>query len=162
MAKTLAPWGIHSPRWLENPMAFGSSRVFDRFRREMDRMMEDLLGGGDGGEHHEWYVPRANIAESDKEYVITLDLPGVKSEDVSVEFRDGDLWITGQRKLVAEQEGKSHVCGDCQYGAFRRVISLGEAIKADKIHAEYKDGVLRLTLPKDESIQPKRIKVVHA
>jgi HSP20 family protein len=162
MARTLAPRGIHSPRWLESPMGLGSTYVLDRFRREMDRMMEDFFGGGDGGERHEWYLPRANITESDKDYVITLDLPGVKSEDVSVEFKDGELWITGERKLESEHEGKTFLCSDCQYGAFRRIISLNEAVKADKIHAEYKDGVLRLTVPKDESVQPKRIKVVHA
>ena len=162
MVRSVVPWGARAPRLFESSGLLGAGPLFSRFRHEMDQMMEEFFGRGDGGEHHEGFVPRANIAESDSQYEITVDLPGVKTEDVTVEWKDGDLWITGERKLEAQQEGKSCLCGECVYGAFRRIISLNQAVKEDQIHAEYKDGVLRLTVPKDEAAQPKRIKVVQA
>jgi HSP20 family protein len=136
---------------------FDDLRLFEGFRREMDRLWEDFFGGDAG--RHDWFAPRTNIAETDKEYEITLDLPGMKPEDFTVEVKDGNLWITGERKEETREEGKTYHSIECQYGQFRRVIPLGEAVNSDKIEAQYKDGVLRLTVPKAESAQPKRIEV---
>ena len=161
MVRSMIPWTSGTLRSLDQPRWFGPGRLFEDLRRDMDRMMEEFLPAGDGGHQRDWFVPQVNIAQTDKEYEITLDLPGVKPEDVSVELKDDELTITGERKVESQHEGKSFQCTECQYGAFRRVIALDKAIKADQIHAEYKDGVLKLTVPKDESVQPKRIEVTH-
>jgi HSP20 family protein len=157
MVRSLVTRRGHGPRWLDVPRMFDDPRLFEGFRREVDRLWEDFFGG-DGGQP-DWFAPRTNIAESDKAYEISLDLPGMKPEDFTVEVKDGNLWITGERKQQMHEEGKTYHCVECQYGQFRRVIPLGESVKADKIQAEYKDGVLRLSVPKAESAQPKRIEV---
>jgi len=157
MARSLMSCDILGPRWMDVPRLLDTPRLFEGFRHEMDRLWNDFFGG-DGG-REEWFAPQTNVAETDKTYEITLDLPGMKPEDFTVEVKDGALWISGERKEQKREEGKTYHCVECQYGQFRRVIPLGESVDADKIEAAYKDGVLRLSVPKAESARPKRIEV---
>jgi len=74
-------------------------------------------------------------------------------------LKEGQLWITGERRQESEEKGKTYHRVERQYGRFQRVIPLPAAVNPEKIDAEYKDGVLHITLPKDETAQPKRIPV---
>ncbi len=145
-SRNVALWDVPLPGWFEN------------FRREMDDLFEQFLGPN-AGQEMAVFAPRTNIAETEKAYEITVDLPGVKPEEVSVELKEGCLWITGERKQEREEEGKTYHRIERVYGQFRRVIPLEAPTDPDKIQAEYKDGVLRITLPKDEAAQPKKIPV---
>jgi HSP20 family protein len=143
---------------------FGSylPRGLDEFRRDMDTMMNrfferNLFGDGENGSTA--FSPLANVAETENGFEITLDLPGVKPEEVNIEFRQGDLWISGELKQEQESKGKNWHRMERQWGQFRRIISLGQNVDADKVEAEYKDGVLTITIPKAESAKPKRITV---
>jgi HSP20 family protein len=132
-------------------------RIFESFRHEMDRLM-DRFFHTDGGEVG-WFSPRTNLAETESCYEVSLDLPGMKAEDVNIELRDNELWITGERKEEKEEKGKAYHRIERQYGQFRRVIPLATPVEGDKVSAEYKDGVLRITVPKSEKARPKRIEV---
>jgi HSP20 family protein len=99
------------------------------------------------------------VAETDTGWEVTLDLPGMKPEDFDVEFKHGDLWITGERKYEHEEEGKTYHRVERQWGQFRRVIRMGEEVDAERVNAEYKDGVLHITVPKTEMARAKRIEV---
>lgn len=147
MTTSLVPFGTRFPH------------VFGDFRREMDTLMDRFLRGEDGWDVPSWYNPLANVAETEKHYEITLDLPGLKPEDVHVEFKHGDLWISGERKEETEEKGKTYHRIERQYGEFRRVIRLGDDVNPDKVEAQYQDGVLRVTVPKSESSLTKRITV---
>jgi HSP20 family protein len=105
------------------------------------------------------FAPKADLAETDAAYELTVDLPGIKPEDVNVEIRDGGLWISGTRKEEKEEKGKTFHRLERSYGEFRRLIPLAGGVDADKVEAEYKDGVLKVTVPKTEAAKPKHITV---
>jgi HSP20 family protein len=158
MVRSLSHRESCAPRLLDVSRLMESPGLFRGFRQEMDRLWDEVFGGGDGGQQ-EWFAPRVNIAETEKVYEISLELPGVKPEDFAVEVKDGHLWISGHRKEETREEGKTYHRVESQYGEFHRAIPLDESIDADKIEATYKDGVLHLTIPKEESAQPRRIEV---
>jgi HSP20 family protein len=85
--------------------------------------------------------------------------PGLKPEEFDVELKDNQLWITGERKQEEEQHGKTWHRIERHYGQFRRVIPLETAVEAEKVAAEYTDGVLRISVPKSEAVRPRRIEV---
>ena len=131
--------------------------LFEEFRREMDRVMSRLFDGGEGTA--EYYRPPCNVAETDKSFDIMVDLPGVNPDQVEVELRHGELWITGERATPAGHSRRCHVHPSCSAGRFRRVLRLSEDVDADRIEAEYRDGTLHITVPKSESAKTKRIAV---
>jgi HSP20 family protein len=143
----LVPWDFRAPRFFEN------------FRDELNQLMDQFFGAEDGGERSLVFMPRTNLAENEKEYEVTLDLPGLKPEDFNIEMREGQLLISGERKQEKEEKGKTYHRIERQYGSFRRVIPLPGVVDAEKIEAEYKDGVLRIRIPKSEAARPKRIPV---
>jgi HSP20 family protein len=148
----LTPWFGSSlaPRGAQN-------RLFS-LRDEMDRLFDQFFAPWEGRTEN-LYAPTVNIAESDQAYEVSVDLPGLKPDEFNVEWKDNALWITGERKQEMEDTGKTYHRVERYYGQFRRVIPLETAVEAEKIHAEYKDGVLRLSVPKSEKAQPKKITV---
>jgi HSP20 family protein len=131
---------------------------FGNLRREMDDLFDQFAGRENGGALAA-FAPRVNVAETEKNYDVTVDLPGLKPEDFEVEVRDGNLWLSGHRKQEEETQGKTYHRVERSYGEFRRVIPLAADVDAAKIEAEYKDGVLKITVPKNEAAQPKKIQV---
>ena len=130
---------------------------FNDLAKEMNRLFETSFERADGPSRV--LAPLANFAETEKEYEITLDLPGLQPEDVGVEFRDGHLCISGERKQVKEEEGKTFHRVERTHGEFRRVIALGNEVDAESIDAKYEHGVLVVTVPKIAAVQPKKIAV---
>jgi HSP20 family protein len=130
----------------------------------MEEEMDDLFRGW-AGEDGDWpvgasyFLPRADVVETENELEVTVDLPGMKPEEVNVEVKNGDLWITGKRAEEKEEKGKTYHRVERRYGEFRRVLSLPAAIDSDKVAAKYDNGVLKVTIPKMEEAKPKRIEV---
>ena len=106
----------------------------------------------------EW-TPLVDITEDEKEYLIKAELPEVKKEDVKVTVENGTLSITGERKLEKEEKGKKFHRVERSYGSFMRSFTLPEGTTGDKVSAEFKDGVLKVHLPKSEEVKPKSIDV---
>ena len=140
------------------PWNRGSAHLFDLFRREMDDFAGHL-SDTNGEESSSWFSPRTNVVETENQYEITLDLPGLSTEDFELEFLDGQLTVRGTRKQEKEDKGKTYHRIERSYGEFRRSFTLGRDVDADKVEAEYKDGVLRVTVPKAEAVLPKRIAI---
>ena len=105
----------------------------------------------------EW-APLVDITEDDKEYIIKTELPEVKKEDVKVAVENGLLTIVGERKFEKEENKKYHRV-ERAYGKFVRSFIVPDAVDADKVSAEFKDGVLKVHLPKSEKTKPKQIEV---
>jgi HSP20 family protein len=156
--KTLEKW---------NPFRVSSS--WDPFREieEMQTRLASLFGtrlpllkeGREEGFSLSEWTPPVDITEDDKEYTIKAELPGVNKEDVKVTVEGGVLSITGERKAEKEEKDKKYHRIERSYGSFIRSFTLPEGASSDKIGAEFKDGVLRLHLPKDEKAKPKSIDV---
>ncbi len=106
----------------------------------------------------EW-SPLVDITEDEKEYLIKAELPEVKKEDVKLTIQDNVLSISGERKYEKEEKGKKYHRVERAYGSFMRSFTLPEDADGSKVSAEYKDGVLKVHLPKSEKAKPKAIEV---
>ena len=150
MVRSLIPWKEMLP---------GIPGTFSRFEEEMDRMMEGVFGRREPVWIPEKFVPRTDLVETESELTVTVDLPGLKPEEVKLELREGALWVTGERKEEKEEKGKTFHRIERFYGTFRRVIALPTTVNEEKVEAEFHDGVLTVKLPKAEEVKPKHIEV---
>lgn len=106
----------------------------------------------------EW-SPLVDIAEDEKEYVIKAEVPEMKKEEIKINVHDDVLAISGERKYEKEEKGKKYHRVERAYGSFMRSFVLPEDADGSKVNAEYKDGVLKVHLPKTEKAKPKAIEV---
>jgi HSP20 family protein len=139
--------------------------------REMENMLErytHATGRGFGEDNStdlnfaEW-SPTVDIEESDTLYLIRADVPGVDKKDIDISLDNGVLSITGEKHTERESgKGTRHHRTERYSGSFARRFTLPTAVKADKVDATYKDGVLSLMIPKAEEARPKAIDIkVH-
>ena len=105
------------------------------------------------------FSPAVDVQETDKEYIVKADLPDVKKEDVKVGIEDGVLTLEGERKQEKEEKNKKFHRVERAYGKFVRRLALPTEVDAQKVAAEFKDGVLNVRLPKAESVKPRAIAV---
>ena len=113
---------------------------------------------GDGSILAEW-SPAVDVQETDNEYLVKADLPDVKKEAVKVQLVDGSLSIEGERRREKEENGKRFHKVEREYGSFVRRFALPSEVDVTKVHAEFKDGVLNVHLPKSESAKAKAVDV---
>lgn len=131
----------------------------DTLRKEMNNLLEqftsNLPNSGDGLT----FMPSAEIDETDEEIHLRLEVPGMKSNELDIEVMDDAVSIKGERKseTKTEENGKFH--SEFHYGKFERLIPMPASIAKDKVVAEYKDGVLSLTIPKTEETTKDSVKV---
>lgn len=102
------------------------------------------------------FTPRVDIVETDDELLLYVDLPGVKPEEVDVRYENGELSLHGRRS--AKQSGRPWLW-EYETGSFHRAFRVTENVAPDKIHAEMKNGVMTLHLPKVEAVKPRRIAI---
>jgi HSP20 family protein len=108
------------------------------------------------------WIPLANISERNNEYLIRLDLPDVKKEDVKIEVSDGVITISGERKMEREDQSENVIRVESIYGTFTRSFVLPDHVDVKGIRAEAKDGVLQLHIPKAETGKPEPVAIeVH-
>jgi HSP20 family protein len=110
-----------------------------------------------GKEHR--LATAVDIYESEEALVMLVDMPGVNRESVSIDLEEGVLTIAGRRELPEQPAGFSPVFSEFRSGSYRRAFNLGEQIDVEKIEAAFKDGTLKLNLPKREESKPKKISV---
>ena len=108
------------------------------------------------------WAPLADITEDDKEYLIKLELPEVKTEDVKVTVENGVLTISGERKFEKEEKNKKYHRVERAYGSFMRRFTLPDDADAEKGKAEFKDGMLTVHVSKSEKAKPKQLEVAVA
>ena len=132
-------------------------------RNQFTRLLGDRLplrrvGGSEKLELTDW-LPPVDIIEDTKEYTIKAELPGLTKENVKVSVENGVLEITGERKEEKEEKDKKHHRIERCYGSFRRSFTLPEDSSGENVTADFKDGVLKVHLPKDETAKPKSMEV---
>ena len=106
------------------------------------------------------WAPSVDIEEEEDRYLIKADLPGVDKKDIDVKLENGVLSIRGEKQTESETgKGTKRHRTERFHGSFARSFTLPDAVKADKVDASYKDGVLSLTIPKEEEAKPKSIDI---
>ena len=146
MRRSLIPWEAEFPRTLSG------------FRREMDRLFDQFFRDTEGTAS-ETFTPQTNVAETENDFEVTLDLPGIKPEDFDIELQGGQLVVRGEKKQEKEEKDKTFHRVERYHGTFRRVIPLPADVNEEKVTAQYTDGVLKIIIPKAERAKPKKITV---
>ena len=105
------------------------------------------------------WAPAVDIYENEHELVVKADIPDIKPEELDIRVENNILTVRGERKFEKKVDEKNYLRAERTYGSFSRSFSLANTVNSEAIKAEYKDGVLTLTVPKREEAKPKQIKV---
>jgi HSP20 family protein len=167
------------------PEVFGSSgwnpiREFSRLQRRMDRVFDEMMEpwsrafGTEStlalpslsttpsvsvSEEEMAFSPACDIRETEGHYLLSFDLPGVSKDDVRIEMQDRRLMVSGERHRELERREGSSRTQERYFGSFHRSFDLPLAVEAEKIQANYENGVLQIVLPKIEAMKPKMIPI---
>jgi len=130
-------------------------------QREFDRLFKEAFTPffGEAELSTRTWAPAVDIFETESDIVLKAELPGVNPNDVEIKVEDSTLYLKGERKFEKEVKEESYHRIERSYGSFARSFSLPNSINAEKVKAEYKDGLLTLTLPKREEAKPRAIKI---
>lgn len=130
-------------------------------QREFDRMFREAFSPmfNEGDLSTRTWAPAVDIYENENDIVLKAELPGVDPKDVEVRVEDSTLYLKGERKFEKETKEENYHRVERSYGSFARSFSLPNSIDSEKVKAEYKDGLLKLILPKREESKPKTIKI---
>lgn len=131
----------------------------ESLQREMNRLFEQFMPAGNGGATGITFMPSAEMEETDEAVHLRLEIPGLEAKDLDVQVTEDVVAISGERKSETKTEEKGMMRSEFRYGFFERVIPLPTHVQTDKVQAEYKNGILTLTLPKSEQEQKKVVKV---
>ena len=125
--------------------------VFD----DVEKMINQAFGHSNLNKEITSHVqPLLDVYETDSTIVASLDLPGVEKKDVEVSVSNGFLTISGERKNISGESGEGRIWQETSFGTFKRTFELTEAVVDDKIKAQFKNGVLKISLPKAEEVKP--------
>ncbi|MDH3891494.1 MAG: Hsp20/alpha crystallin family protein [candidate division Zixibacteria bacterium] len=132
----------------------------NRMAREMDRVFGSLFGSqAHTSTEADEFTPRVNIVETENDVSLTFEVPGLEKGDIKVTVTDGVLTVTGERKSESTEDGQSIVRNEFSFGKFSRSFTLPDNYDAGKVAADYKNGLLEVTLPRKEETKPKEIEV---
>jgi HSP20 family protein len=138
---------------------------FYSLQRQMNSLFDDFFSGFDmaprsfRGVGFAAFVPSVDVKESDKEFTIRAELPGVEEKDIEVTVTNDTITIKGEKKEEKEDKSKNYYYMERSYGSFNRVIPLTSETDANKAEASFKNGVLNITVPKSQTTKAKGTKV---
>lgn len=122
------------------------------FSNLVDRFFSESVARSGGSS----FVPKVDIIENEKSFEINFAVPGLNKDDFNIELKDNYLTVSGERKLTNEKKDKNFHSIETNYGSFSRSFSLPENVDATKAEAKYNNGILELTIPKDEKKELKQ------
>jgi HSP20 family protein len=152
---------ISLTRWQRPELSMwpGFGRLTD-LREEIDRLFEsplaecartsNLLSG---------WIPALDLYEDKDNLYVKAELPGMKREEIDVSLHEGSLSVSGERKSEQKHEDAEVYRAERFFGRFQRTVTLPTTVAAEKVKAQYQDGILTITLPKTEEAKPKHIDV---
>ena len=143
---------------MSNLVQWSPFRELEDFFNRYNRGLGLSRASGSNGDAVSWR-PAANISETEDEYLIRAELPEVEKKDVEVSVHDGVISIRGERRLEKREEGEKQHRIESFYGSFARSFSLPADVDEKAIHAESKDGVLTVHLPKTEEQKPRPVEI---
>ncbi|MDY6842648.1 MAG: Hsp20/alpha crystallin family protein [Thermodesulfobacteriota bacterium] len=129
-------------------------------RREMDRLFDRFFGERPGTDLLEGkWIPALDVVETTEAIVVNAEVPGMDPKDIHISLTSDTLTIKGEKGQEKEEKEETYYRVERSYGSFSRVIRIPVSVESDKIAAHYKNGVLKIILPKKEEVKPKEIKV---
>lgn len=131
-------------------------RNLDELYRDMDTVVQHLFGDD---RVPVGFTPRTNVAESESQFEISMELPGLTTDDVQLEVEDGCLVVSGEHKNETEAEGKTYHRVERRYGTFRRVVRIPDNVDQERIDANFQNGILTVTLPKSQEEKTRKITI---
>ena len=137
-------------------------REFGTLQNEMNRLFNtvfDAPSGGNGGSTLRRWMPAMDLVETEDHFVLRADLPGLAEDDVKIEFEDGTLTVSGERKAEHQEREEGYYRVERAFGAFSRSLTLPKGINADAVTASFDRGVLEIHIPKPEERKPRRIEI---
>lgn len=146
------------------PAERDDNHPFFSLQRQMNSLFDDFFSGFDVGPRltaggFGSFMPSVDVKESDKEFTIRAELPGVEEKDIEVTVTNDAVTIKGEKKEEKEDKGKNYYYMERSYGSFNRVIPLSVEPEAGKAEASFKNGVLNITLPKSASAKARETKI---
>ena len=139
-------------------------RELNSLQSEMNRLFNtvfDTPSGGPANGLRRW-MPAMDLVESGDHFVLRADLPGMSEDDVSIEFEDGTLTVSGERKAEHETKNEGYYRVERAFGSFSRSLTLPKGIDAEAVTANFDRGVLEIRVPKPEERKPRRIEIAGA
>ena len=145
---------------MRNQIALWNDESWGPFRLAtgFDRLWDELVSTEDKS-RIQAFTPACDVHDTEGHYLVSLDVPGVAKEDIHIEVKDNQLWISGERKQEESASENGRYFVERSYGKFQRAFTLGRNTDSSKIEAAYKDGVLRVVIPKAEAAKPKTVEI---
>ena len=136
------------------------AREVDSLQSEVNRVFDAFFGtGGAGATRARRWVPAMDLVETEDQLVLKADLPGLSHDDVSIEIKDGALTVAGERRAEHEENSEGFYRVERAFGQFSRSMTLPDGIDAEKVSADFHDGVLEVRIPKPEQRKPHRVAI---
>ena len=137
-------------------------RELGSLQNEMNRLFNSVFDapqpGGNGGTMRRW-MPAMDLVETDESFVLRADLPGLSEEDIKIEFEDGTLTVSGERKAEHESKNEGYYRVERAFGSFSRSLTLPQGVDPEAVTANFDRGVLEIRIPKPEQRKPRRIEI---
>jgi HSP20 family protein len=127
-------------------------RVFSRFFPSQDQ-------DADRSSRQAVWAPRMDLLETEEAYRIHLDVPGMSKDDLTINYQDNELTVSGERTSNRPEDGAEYVRVERPFGHFRRAFTLPQTVDAAGIQASYENGVLTISVPKTEDVKPRQIEI---
>jgi HSP20 family protein len=137
-------------------------RELSTIQSEMNRLFNsffDTPTASNGISAHRRWLPALDLVDTDGEYVLRVDLPGLTEKDVNIELDDNVLTVSGERKAEHEERKEGYYRVERASGSFRRSLTLPEGVDADAIKAQFDSGVLEVRVPKPEQRKPRKVAI---
>ena len=145
-------------RWFQPPTLPRSSDVMGQLKKEMDRLFSDFTGRT-ASLHRAGVFPPINVSEDSENLYVSSELPGIEPDDIEISVEGETLTLRGERTLSEAGEGVNYHRREREAGRFRRIITLPARINPDGVDATFKNGVLKIVLPKAAEARAKQVKV---
>jgi HSP20 family protein len=136
-------------------------REITSLQSEMNRLFNTFFDApttGNGGTPRRW-IPAMDLVETEGDFVLKADLPGLTEEDVNIEVEENVLTVSGERKSEHEDKSEGYVRVERSYGSFRRSLTLPKGVDAEAVTANFDNGVLEVHIPKPEERKPRRVSI---
>lgn len=137
-------------------MKYQLAPMFDVFEKDLYQQLDNLLSFESSCASGKGHIP-CDLIETEQNYLLFMELPGMIKEDISLEVKENHLHIQGERKI--EQEKGKRLMSERSFGKFSRVLSLDPQSKPEQIEANFEQGILKIVIPKGEAHQVKKISI---
>jgi HSP20 family protein len=137
-------------------------RELGTLQNEMNRLFNtvfDTPSPGNGGSTLRRWMPAMDLVETADHFVLRADLPGMSQDDVKIEFEDGTLTLSGERKAEHESKNEGYYRVERAFGSFSRSLTLPKGVDPEAVTAKFENGVLEVRIPKPEERKPRRIEI---